>query len=78
MIKCNTQASDMATTANNWQTPGASNPGRYTGEEEEVAGEEEEEVAGEEEGSMVEERREDGVEEWRRGGVEERWSEGEE
>ena len=29
MIKCNTQANDMATTANNWQTPGASNPGRY-------------------------------------------------
>ena len=30
MIKCNTQANDMATTANNWQTPGASNLGRYT------------------------------------------------
>ena len=29
MAKCNTQANDMATTANNWQTPGASNPGRY-------------------------------------------------
>ena len=30
MAKCNTQANDMATMANNWQTPGASNPGRYT------------------------------------------------
>ena len=29
MAKCNTQANDMAKTANNWQTPGASNPGRY-------------------------------------------------
>ena len=29
MAKCNTQSNDMATTANNWQTPGASNPGRY-------------------------------------------------
>ena len=29
MAKCNTQANYMATTANNWQTPGASNPGRY-------------------------------------------------
>ena len=29
MAKCNTQANDMATTANNWQTPGVSNPGRY-------------------------------------------------
>ena len=29
MAKCNTQANDMATTTNNWQTPGASNPGRY-------------------------------------------------
>ena len=28
MAKCNTQANDMATMANNWQTPGASNPGR--------------------------------------------------
>jgi len=30
MIKCNTQAKDMATPTNNWQTPGASKPGRYT------------------------------------------------
>ena len=30
MIKCNTHANDMATMANNWQTPGASNPGCYT------------------------------------------------
>ena len=30
MAKCNTQAKDMATTANNWQTPGATNPGRYS------------------------------------------------
>ena len=30
MAICNTQANDMATTANNWQTPGASNPERYT------------------------------------------------
>ena len=30
MEKCNTQANDMATTANNWQTPGASNLGRYS------------------------------------------------
>ena len=29
MAKCNTQANDMATTANNWRTPGALNPGRY-------------------------------------------------
>ena len=29
MAKCNTQAHDMARTANNWQTPGASDPGRY-------------------------------------------------
>ena len=29
MIKCNMQAKEMATTANNWWTPGASNPGRY-------------------------------------------------
>ena len=29
MIKCNTQANDMATTTNNWKTPGASDPGRY-------------------------------------------------
>ena len=29
MVKCNTQANDMATTANNWKTPGASDPGRY-------------------------------------------------
>ena len=29
MIKWNTQTNDMATMANNWQTPGASNPGRY-------------------------------------------------
>ena len=29
MEKCNTQAKDMATTANNWRTPGATNPGRY-------------------------------------------------
>ena len=29
MIKCNMQANDMATTANNGQTHGASNPGRY-------------------------------------------------
>ena len=29
MAKCNTQANDMAMTANNWQTPGASNLGRY-------------------------------------------------
>ena len=29
MAKCNTQANDMAKTANNWMTPGASNPGRY-------------------------------------------------
>ena len=32
MIKCNTQANDMAMTANNWQTPGGSDPGRYTEE----------------------------------------------
>ena len=29
MEKCNTQENDMATTANNWKKPGASNPGRY-------------------------------------------------
>ena len=29
MAKCNTQANDMAKTANNWRTPGASDPGRY-------------------------------------------------
>ena len=29
MIKCNMQANDMAMTANNWRTPGATNPGRY-------------------------------------------------
>ena len=29
MIKCNTQANDMATMAINWQTSGASDPGRY-------------------------------------------------
>ena len=29
MAKCNTQANDMAMTANNWKTPGASNPGCY-------------------------------------------------
>ena len=29
MAKCNTQANDMATMANNWQTPGALDPGRY-------------------------------------------------
>ena len=29
MAKCNTQANDMATTANNWKTPSASDPGRY-------------------------------------------------
>ena len=29
MAKCNTQANDMATTANNWRTPGATKPGRY-------------------------------------------------
>ena len=30
MAKCNTQANDKVRTANNWQTPGASDPGRYT------------------------------------------------
>ena len=30
MAKYNTQANEKATTANNWRTPGASNPGRYT------------------------------------------------
>ena len=30
MIKCNTQAHDMARMANNWRTPGASDPGHYT------------------------------------------------
>ena len=29
MIRCNTQANDMATTANNWETPGASVSGRH-------------------------------------------------
>ena len=29
MMKCNTQANDMAMTANNWKTPGATNPGCY-------------------------------------------------
>ena len=29
IIKCNTQTNYMAKTANNWRTPGASNPGRY-------------------------------------------------
>ena len=29
MIKCNTQTNDMATTAKNWRTPGASNSGRH-------------------------------------------------
>ena len=29
MAKCNTQANDKARTANNWQTPGASDPGCY-------------------------------------------------
>ena len=29
MIKCNTQTNDMAMMLNNWQTPGASNPGPY-------------------------------------------------
>ena len=29
-IKCNTQENDMETTTNNWQIPGASEPGRYT------------------------------------------------
>ena len=32
MAKCNTKAHDMATTANNWRTPGATNPGRYIGD----------------------------------------------
>ena len=32
MAKCNGQENDMAMMANNWQTPGASNPGRYTHE----------------------------------------------
>ena len=30
MARCNTQANDMATTANDWKTPGASESGRYT------------------------------------------------
>ena len=30
MAKCNTQANDMATKANNRKTPGASNPGGYS------------------------------------------------
>ena len=29
MAKCNTQTNDVATKTNNWETPGASNPGRY-------------------------------------------------
>ena len=29
MTRCNTQANDMATTANNWKTPGTSVSGRY-------------------------------------------------
>ena len=29
MIKCNTQANDKATIANNWTTPGAMVSGRY-------------------------------------------------
>ena len=29
MTICNMQANDMATMANNWKTPGATNPGRY-------------------------------------------------
>ena len=29
MARCNTQANDRATTANNWKTPGASVSGRY-------------------------------------------------
>ena len=29
MAKCNTQANDKATTANNWKTPGATVSGRY-------------------------------------------------
>ena len=29
MITCNTQANDMATTTNNWKTPGASVSGRH-------------------------------------------------
>ena len=29
MMKCNTQANDKATTANNWTTPGTSVSGRY-------------------------------------------------
>ena len=29
MAKCNTQANDKATTANNWKTPGASVSGHY-------------------------------------------------
>ena len=29
MAKSNTQADDKARTANNWETPGASDPGRY-------------------------------------------------
>ena len=29
MAKCNTPANDMATTTNNWQTLGTSDPGRY-------------------------------------------------
>ena len=29
MARCNTQAKDMATTANNWETPGASDSGHH-------------------------------------------------
>ena len=29
MTRCNTQVNDMAMTANNWKTPGASVSGRY-------------------------------------------------
>ena len=29
MAKFNTEAKDMEMTANNWKTPGASDPGRY-------------------------------------------------
>ena len=33
MAKCNMQANDMATTVNNWKTPGASDSGRYRGDQ---------------------------------------------
>ena len=33
MEKCNTQEKDLVMIANNWVTPGASNPGRYSVEE---------------------------------------------